>query len=308
MRLPNRARRLAVTLTVAGIAVAGGCATPSGPAGPLATITPVDQSERALSPVIANSELVVGDNRFLFGLLDAQNRLVDDAEVALTLFYLGDDPDAPEERSQVSARLLEVGLEDLDETLNEPVPSLYVAMATFDRPGRWGVELRAERLGEQLDLRLAFEVVEESVAPNVGDAAPASQSRTYFEGTELSQITSDPHPDPDLYQITIAEAIASGRPTVISFSTPAFCTSRTCGPALEVVKAAKDRFGGEAHFIHVEIYEDFSTLTVDPTVLDWRLPSEPWTFVVDGKGTISARFEGLVGLSELEAAIQEVLA
>ncbi|MFQ5946478.1 MAG: TlpA family protein disulfide reductase, partial [Anaerolineae bacterium] len=148
----------------------------------------------------------------------------------------------------------------------------------------------------------------ESVAPNVGDAAPASQSRTYSEGTELSQITSDPRPDPGLYQITIEEAIASGLPTVISFSTPAFCTSRTCGPALEVLKAASDRFAAGAHFIHVEIYQDFSTQTVDPVVLEWRLPSEPWTYVVDAEGLISARFEGLVGLSELEAAIREVLA
>ncbi|MFQ5946088.1 MAG: hypothetical protein ACE5NC_07535, partial [Anaerolineae bacterium] len=173
MSLRHGARPLMGAVAVAGLAV--GCGTPSAP---LATITPVDQSIRALSPVIANAELVVGENRFLFGLLDAENRLVDDAEVALTLFYLGDDPDTPEEESEVRARLLDVGLEGLEEALDEPVPSLYVAQTTFDRPGRWGVELRAVRLEEQVDYRLAFEVVEESVAPNVGDAAPASQSRT----------------------------------------------------------------------------------------------------------------------------------
>ncbi len=135
---------------------------------------------------------------------------------------------------------------------------------------------------------------------------PATAGPT-SEGIELSQITSDFNPDPDLYRITIADALASGRPTVISFSTPTFCTSRTCGPALEVVKAAKNRFGDQAHFVHVEIYQEFSTLAVDPVVLEWRLPSEPWTYVVDAEGVVSARFEGLVGLSELEVAITEVL-
>ncbi len=178
MRLAVGVLRFLAPAAAAVMAVS--CGTP---VAPFPTITPVDQSEGAVSPVIANSELVVGTNRFLFGLLDAQNQMVDDAEVALTLVYLTDDPDAPAEASQVGAHPLTVGLDDIEETLNEPVPLLYVAQTTFSRTGRWGVEMQIQRPGHEVRIsRLAFQVVEESVAPNVGDAAPASHSRTYLRG------------------------------------------------------------------------------------------------------------------------------
>ena len=57
-------------------------------------------------------------------------------------------------------------------------------------------------------------------------------------------------------------------------------------------------------FIHVEIYEDN-----DPTkgengwVREWKLPSEPWVFVVGADGTIAARFEGTVSVRELDDAV-----
>jgi hypothetical protein len=44
-----------------------------------------------------------------------------------------------------------------------------------------------------------------------------------------------------------------------------------------------------------------------PTVEEWRLDTEPWIFVVDGQGIIRAKFEGLVTLMELEAALQQTL-
>ena len=38
------------------------------------------------------------------------------------------------------------------------------------------------------------------------------------------------------------------------------------------------------------------------------LQSEPWIFVVDGRGIIRAKFEGLVTAYELESALQQILA
>jgi hypothetical protein len=39
---------------------------------------------------------------------------------------------------------------------------------------------------------------------------------------------------------------------------------------------------------------------------DWHLDTEPWTFVVDRRGRISARFEGTVSVRELEEAVEQV--
>ena len=41
-------------------------------------------------------------------------------------------------------------------------------------------------------------------------------------------------------------------------------------------------------------------------VNQWGLPTEPYTFVVDRDGKVSAKFEGMVGADELRAAFDAV--
>jgi hypothetical protein len=43
-------------------------------------------------------------------------------------------------------------------------------------------------------------------------------------------------------------------------------------------------------------------------VLAWALPTEPWVFVVNAQGVITAKFEGAVTQGELEAAARAALA
>jgi hypothetical protein len=63
-------------------------------------------------------------------------------------------------------------------------------------------------------------------------------------------------------------------------------------------------------FVHVEIYEDLQAevedLTTVPAITEWGLPSEPWVFVVDSDGVVSAAFEGAASDEELAAAIDAV--
>jgi hypothetical protein len=60
-------------------------------------------------------------------------------------------------------------------------------------------------------------------------------------------------------------------------------------------------------FIHVEIYEGN-----DPTrgenrwVKEWKLPSEPWVFVVGADGKVRERFEGTVSVRELDDAVRKL--
>jgi hypothetical protein len=42
-------------------------------------------------------------------------------------------------------------------------------------------------------------------------------------------------------------------------------------------------------------------------VEEWRLDTEPWVFLVDGKGIIRAKFEGLVTAREIEGTLQQIL-
>jgi len=96
---------------------------------------------------------------------------------------------------------------------------------------------------------------------------------------------------------------------VLVFATPKFCTSRTCGPVVDVVNAVRRRSAGKSiRFIHVEIYKNNNpTLGPNRWVTEWHLPSEPWTFLVGRDGRIKARFEGSMSVGELTAAVQRYL-
>ena len=120
--------------------------------------------------------------------------------------------------------------------------------------------------------------------------------------------------DPDLYRLTIADAVDSGLPTVIVMASPAFCTNAVCGPQVEVLQELKDEFPEQANFIHIDYYDnpeeiqgDLSRAVVSPVAKEWGLPSTEWSFVVDREGIVSGRFEGFTALEELRQALQQAL-
>jgi hypothetical protein len=116
-----------------------------------------------------------------------------------------------------------------------------------------------------------------------------------------------------MHDITIADAIASGRPSVIAFATPAFCRSRTCAPVMDtVMDPLFDRYGERAQFLHIEPYalEDLRAgfiQTPEAVTREWGIQSEPWIFVVGSDGRVAAKFEGISGIAEVEAALLATL-
>jgi hypothetical protein len=95
----------------------------------------------------------------------------------------------------------------------------------------------------------------------------------------------------------------------VTFATPAYCTSRTCGPVVDVVDRVRRRFNGsKIRFIHVEIYERNDPRNGENRwVREWRLPGEPWTFLVGRDGRIKAKFAGSLSVRELDAAVTHFL-
>jgi hypothetical protein len=185
----------------------------------------------------------------------------------------------------------------------------------FDRSGRWGliVEVTTEDGTDHVG-QLGFVVEEERSSPSVGTPAPRSVNRTAAEVPDLADLTTAASPDSDLYQMTIADAVTSGKPTVITFATPAFCQSATCGPQVDVISAIKDRHKGEANFIHIEVYDnpremegDISKGRLSPILTEWSLRSEPFTFVIDRDGLVAANLQGFVTEDEVQAALEAVL-
>ena len=65
----------------------------------------------------------------------------------------------------------------------------------------------------------------------------------------------------------------------------------------------------KAAFIAQEIYVDNDiNKGFRPQVGEWRLPTEPWTFVIGKDGRVVERFEGAVSVRELSAAVEKLKA
>lgn len=147
-------------------------------------------------------------------------------------------------------------------------------------------------------------------APDVGDPAPASDTPTIAStGGDLAALTTRTPPDESLLQYSVADSLKAKAPFVVSFATPKFCASRTCGPVVDVVEEVQHRLDREnVRFIHVEVYEDNDPAKgFNRWVKEWNLPTEPWTFLVGADGMIVDRFEGTVSVEELETAVREKL-
>lgn len=185
------------------------------------------------------------------------------------------------------------------------VRGLYVAHVVFPKAGVFQLTVDADGYDTTAPTQLT--VVDDPTVVLPGEPAPLSETRTVADHPDLSTISTDTDPDPVMYDKTVAEAVSDGTAAVIVFASPGFCTSQTCGPILDRVKSLRADFPG-VDFVHVEIYEDlqvsFEDLTPVGAVEEWGLPSEPWVFVVDSEGVVSASFEGAVSEEDLTAAIQ----
>ena len=298
----RRALRLVATagLGLAGVSLAacgigaGGQPT-AAPASRLLVPTPAPGQ---LVGVLPASDLAVGpNNRFLLGLLDDANRPVTGAEVQLQFFKLVGQTAEPRGTAPAPFRS--------SPQLGDK--GLYVARATFEEAGPWGVEVRATRPdGTTQTLRLPFEVRAESQTPAIGSAAPASQTATAATPADAEKVCSA-RPVDEFHRLSVADALGRRKPLLVLFATPGFCPSRTCGPDLEVVQAAIARHGDRLNVVHVEIYKDAQPPDLVPAVGEWNLPSEPWVFLIDADGKIADKFEGGVTVEELDPALAQLV-
>jgi hypothetical protein len=261
--------------------------------------------EDGLHAIFATPDLGVGKNRFGFVLV-SDTGLIDAPTVVVTSYYIAEEGAEREEKQTALA---------LFHRFPYVTRGIYTSRLNFDKPGSWAIEARfLDSDGMPRTAELFFDVAEASSAPALGDPAVKSDSKTEADVERLSQISTGSLQDSELYQITIADATESGLPTVIVMASPAFCTNAVCGPQVEVLQLLKDEFKGQANFIHVDFYDnpediqgDLSQATLSPTVLEWRLPSTEWSFVIDRDGIVTGRFEGFTPLEELRVALKEVL-
>lgn len=271
-------------------------------------------------PSITNTFLLTGDNRVSIRLIDDDDAPVLGADVALAYYDLNGDE--PELETEARARFVPMTLSYVDElsdgaTAETGDDGVYVSQATFDAAGDWGVLVTVAHEGKEHDpIPYRFTVVEaEQVdALKPGDQAPATVQQTTATAADISEIDSSSPPRVEMHDVTVAEALETGKPLVVAFATPAFCRTRTCAPVMDtVVDPLFEEYGDRAEFIHIEPYalRDLREANVQTPVaatLEWRIRTEPIVFVVGTDGRIRAVFEGIMAADEVESVLELALA
>ena len=192
---------------------------------------------------------------------------------------------------------------------------LYTTHVDFDRAGDWVLDISVPgENGATMSVPLPIEVFDISHAPMQGHSAVSSRTRTVDDVETIEELTTGSLQDPDLYQISLDRALENEMPTVVVFASPAFCQNAVCGPQVDVLQELKNAYPSDANFVHVDFYDnpheiqgDLDRAVIAPAVLEWRLPSIEWTFVIDKQGIVTARFEGFATYNEVEAALRQVL-
>ena len=139
-----------------------------------------------------------------------------------------------------------------------------------------------------------------SVALKMGEIAPPVHTKTLADvGGDISRITTYRQPDERMYQHSVDQALASGKPILLEFATPAHCTN--CDRQLQMIKSLLDKYQGKVIFIHLDQY------TNPEAYRAYGVPGDPWTFAIDRRGVV--RFEQAGGMlySELNDAVQSAL-
>lgn len=276
-------------------------ASPSDAARDAASVPKVPVDQNAARPVqiaLASTDLAVGRERFAFSILTPSGSLIQYAAASITFLDLDGanaTPIATAVATYYPARLEAAGL--------------YVAQVTFSKPGPWGAEITANLVdGHQiLPQRVRFQVQANPKAVGTGALPPPTANRTLATQPDIHQLSSDPSPDTDFYRLTVDEAAASGKPTVIVFATPGHCSSRICGPVLDEVKAVKAAMGDTVNFIHIEVYEQFDPLVPAGEMATWGLTTEPWVYVLGADGRVAERLEGSVTAAELGPILRRMI-
>lgn len=152
----------------------------------------------------------------------------------------------------------------------------------------------------------AFQVMEpDSVAvPGPGDPMPPFDTPTVDDGRGVDPIcTRDPEPCP-FHDVTLTNALLSGKPVAYLVGTPAFCQTGTCAPALESMIDVQDLFGETFTWVHAEVYTDNTATTPAPAVDAANLAFEPALFVIAPDGTVIERLDAIWGQTELVEVLE----
>ena len=199
---------------------------------------------------------------------------------------------SPEDGTEVEAVVARHGDE-----LDRPY---YPAELTLPTPGLWEV---TTSLPDGTTLTREVVVSDRVTFPQVGDPMPAVATPTPAADLGVGTICTRT-PTCPFHDVSLADALAAGRPAAVLVSTPAYCQVAICGPVLDLLIEAAP---ADLAVIHIEAFPNGSG--TDPGAAspiltdDFGLDFEPVLYVAGADGAITARLDSIYDAAELASAL-----
>jgi hypothetical protein len=255
---------------------------------------------------LASSVFTVGKDRLAFGMIDKQGQFV----YGPTAVYLAPNPGAPAQGPYAAPAdvLLTQGRYRSQQSAEEtdPFAAVYQAQVKFNRKGPWAVLVVTKNGGKYVAAPTQVNVTtkQADTIPDVGESPPHVATDTLASVKGNEKLLDTRVPPSDMHKDSLDQVLGK-KPVALLFSTPQLCQSRVCGPVTDVALQLKAKYGDRIEFIHQEVYKDNDVNKGLRAPLEaFHLRTEPWLFVIDKNGKITARLEGSFGLTAFENALK----
>jgi hypothetical protein len=258
---------------------------------------------------LASSVFTVGENRLAFGMIDDQGQFV----YGPTVVYVAPNPGAPARGPYAAPSdvlLTEARYRSRQSAEeSDPFAAVYEAQVPFDKKGPWAI-LAVSKKGNTYiaaPSQIQVNTKKADTIPDVGEKPPAVPTDTLASVGGDEKLLDTRVPPSDMHEESFDQVLGK-KPVALLFSTPQLCQSRVCGPVTDVAMQLEAKYGDKFEFIHQEVYVDNDTNKgLRPPLEAFHLRTEPWLFVVDASGKITARLEGSFGLTAFENALKTAL-
>jgi hypothetical protein len=256
---------------------------------------------------MASSVFTVGDNRMAFGVI-AQDGVPVYGKTAVYVAPTPGDPAQGPFVAPADVLLTQARYRSKQAALTtDPFYAVYGADVPLKKDGDYSVlSATLGSDGKLLGAPGSIKVLKKSSdpIPQVGQKAPKVHTDTLETAKgDVSKIDTRSPPS-DMHAKDFADVVGK-QPVALLFSTPQLCQSRVCGPVTDIALQMEAKYGKRMTFIHQEVYVDNDVQKgLRPPLQQFHLQTEPWLFVVNKQGTITARLEGSIGVREFENAVK----
>ena len=143
----------------------------------------------------------------------------------------------------------------------------------------------------------------------IGQKMPSIQTPTMQNNLQINPICTKSSGPCNLHKESLDESLSKSIPTALLVSTPQFCQTDVCGPALDILVKQSELLGEKLSIIHAEVFKepDNQNFSVTPVVGAFGLTFEPSLIVANSEGVVTSILHFAMDTEEVSEALSTVL-